>query len=283
MSGTLADALSHKQAIEAELDAHIARGPQPLLEAMRYSVLNGGKRLRGLLCLLSCSAVNPSRYQQAMPVAAGLECVHAMSLVHDDLPCMDDDDLRRGKPTCHRVYGEAVALLAGDALLVEGIGMCLQAGPEVARVVIGAIGCQGMTGGQMLDLSNLETTVAELEQTHLLKTGALLSASVVAGGMVGGATAEQLSGLRGFGNDLGLAFQIFDDLLDYEGSEAQLGKAVGKDASRKKITYPGLLGLAEAHQRAAALIADAKSELARVGLDTPGLSEIADFVVKRRS
>jgi geranylgeranyl diphosphate synthase type II len=135
----------------------------------------------------------------------------------------------------------------------------------------------------MLDLSNLETTVAELEQTHLLKTGALLSASVVAGGMVGGATAEQLSGLRGFGNDLGLAFQIFDDLLDYEGSEAQLGKAVGKDASRKKITYPGLLGLAEAHQRAAALIADAKSELARVGLDTPGLSEIADFVVKRRS
>ena len=220
-------------------------------EAVRYSLEAGGKRVRPVLCLLACEAVGGTA-AQALPGALALEYIHTYSLIHDDLPAMDDDDLRRGRPTNHKVFGEGHAILAGDALLTEAFGLLAAADldpvkrAEALALLAEGAGWRGMAGGQALDLEG-ETLAAydldHLRLIHRLKTGALLRASVEIGAVLGGAAPEERSALRAYGEAIGLAFQIQDDILDATATEADLGKRAGKDARRGKITYPSLLGL----------------------------------------
>jgi geranylgeranyl diphosphate synthase type II len=221
-------------------------------EAMRYSLEAGGKRVRPILCLLAAEAVH-GRAEDALPGALALECIHTYSLVHDDLPAMDDDDLRRGKPTCHIAFGEAHAILAGDGLLTEAFRILASgSGSDPARrveavaVLAEAAGWRGMVGGQALDLEGEQVAdygLDHLKTIHRLKTGALLRASTELGGILAGADAVQRQALRAYGEAIGLAFQIQDDILDATATEATLGKRAGKDEGRGKITYPALLGL----------------------------------------
>lgn len=220
-------------------------------EAVRYSLEAGGKRVRPVLCLLACEAVGGIAVQ-ALPGALALEYIHTYSLIHDDLPAMDDDDLRRGRPTNHRVFGEGHAILAGDALLTEAFGV-LAAAPleptrraEAVALLAEGAGWRGMAGGQALDLEGeaLQTyELGHLRLIHRLKTGALLRTSLEIGAVLGGATPAERQALRAYGEAIGLAFQIRDDLLDATATEADLGKRTGKDAGKGKITYPSLLGL----------------------------------------
>ncbi len=262
-----------------------------LWEAMRYSSLGGGKRIRGILCLASFEALGRDDWQKLLPVAGGIECIHAMSLVHDDLPCMDNDDLRRGKPTCHKAYDEATALLAGDALLVEGISLCLSAQFEpgillkITQLLTQAVGAYGMTGGQMIDLINTDKeniSLDELQTMHKLKTGAFLRASVLIGAVAAGASEEQLKAFEVYAENIGLAFQIADDLLDLESDSATLGKTAGKDLAQNKTTYPKLLGLEASKQKALDLVKEAKEVLVRGGIQSEALSKIADYIVLRK-
>lgn len=223
-----------------------------LLESMRYSLLAGGKRLRPLLCLAFCEAAG-GRAEDALSAAAAIELVHTFSLIHDDLPCMDDGELRRGKPTNHRVYGEAMATLAGDALLTAAFRLLAQmdAPPECALKCVEYLACaageDGMGAGQALDLRSCETapTKAEVLQLHDLKTGAMIRAACQMGALLGGGTPEQVAAAGEFGASLGLAYQIRDDILDRVGSEAELGKHVGQDEKNGKTTFVTLLGLEE--------------------------------------
>jgi len=224
---------------------------QRLGEAVRYSLEAGGKRVRPVLCMLACESVGGSP-AQALPGALALEYVHTYSLIHDDLPAMDDDDLRRGRPTSHKVFGEGHAILAGDALLTEAFGVLATADLDPTRraealaLLAEGAGWRGMAGGQALDLEGETLTTYDLDHLrliHRLKTGALLRASLEIGGVLGGAHPVEQSALRAFGEAIGLAFQIQDDILDATASEADLGKRAGKDAGRGKITYPSLLGL----------------------------------------
>ena len=232
-----------------------------LAEAMTYSLKAGGKRIRPVLCMLAAEAVGASA-GSALACAVALEYIHTYSLIHDDLPAMDDDDLRRGKPTCHRVFGEGQAILAGDGLLTEAFTL-LASDPalppsrrvEALRVLGEAAGWQGMAGGQSLDLAGEQQTrgaepvgMAQLQVIHRLKTGALLRAALEMGAIAGNATPEQRTSLRTAGAALGLAFQIQDDILDATATEAEMGKRVGKDEGKGKITYPLLLGLTGARQ-----------------------------------
>lgn len=230
-----------------------------LAEAMRYSLEAGGKRVRPLLCLLAAESVGGTA-EAALGGALALEYVHTYSLIHDDLPAMDDDDLRRGKPTCHKVYGEAHAILAGDGLLTEAFGVLARDGRipallrlEAVALLAEAAGWRGMVGGQALDLEagqpprrESTSTLDHLRLIHRLKTGALLRASMEMGAVLGGADPAHRATLREAGALLGLAFQIQDDILDATATEADLGKRVGKDPGRGKITYPALLGLDQA-------------------------------------
>ena len=238
--------------LDAGLTAPFRQGDAMRLgEAMRYSLEAGGKRVRPVLCLLACEAVGGTSVQ-ALPGALALEYVHTYSLIHDDLPAMDDDDLRRGRPTNHKVFGEGHAILAGDALLTEAFGVLATADLEpgkraeaLALLAEGA-GWRGMAGGQALDLEGETLATYDLDHLrliHRLKTGALLRASVEIGAVLGGATAEARSALRAYGEAIGLAFQIQDDILDATATDADLGKRAGKDAGKGKITYPSLLGL----------------------------------------
>lgn len=221
-------------------------------EAMRYSLEAGGKRVRPMLCLLAAEAVGGS-LEAALPGALALECIHTYSLVHDDLPAMDDDDLRRGKPTCHIAFGEAHAILAGDGLLTEAFRLLAAEGAldparrvEAITVLAEAAGWRGMVGGQALDLEGEQLNdygLDHLKTIHRLKTGALLRAATELGAILAGADAGQRLALREYGEAIGLAFQIQDDILDATATEATLGKRAGKDAGRGKITYPALLGL----------------------------------------
>ncbi len=221
-------------------------------EAMCYSLEAGGKRVRPILCLLAAEAVGGS-VEEALPGALALECIHTYSLVHDDLPAMDDDDLRRGKPTCHIAFGEAHAILAGDGLLTEAFRILAVEGSldparrvEAIAVLAEASGWRGMVGGQALDLEGEQIAdygLDHLKTIHRLKTGALLRAATELGAILGGADAAQRQALRAYGEAIGLAFQIQDDILDATASEAALGKRAGKDQDRGKITYPALLGL----------------------------------------
>ena len=224
---------------------------QRLGEAMRYSLEAGGKRVRPVLCLLACEAVGGTP-AQALPGALALEYVHTYSLIHDDLPAMDDDDLRRGRPTNHKVFGEGHAILAGDALLTEAFGVLAAADLDPIRraaalaLLAEGAGWRGMAGGQALDLEGEKIAVYDLDHLrliHRLKTGALLRAALEIGAVLGGAKSAERAALRTFGEAIGLAFQIQDDILDATASDADLGKRAGKDAGRGKITYPSLLGL----------------------------------------
>ncbi|MGE5507115.1 MAG: polyprenyl synthetase family protein [Chitinophagales bacterium] len=280
--------------IEAALAAALPSAGTPpvrLHAAMRYATLGGGKRLRGFLALLAARAAG-GEAEQALPAACALEMVHAYSLIHDDLPCMDDDDWRRGRPATHRVFGEAFALLAGDALLTQAFAVLGAAAAEVApagRVAQAvaelamAAGSLGMAGGQADDLDGerRDLSLAQLESIHRRKTGALVRGSLRLGGLLGGADEASLEQLTRYGEALGLAFQITDDLLDVEGEQEKTGKTVGKDAARAKATYPRLLGVEGARRKACEAVAEAKVAAGALGEGGLFLTELADFVLAR--
>ncbi len=263
--------------------------PQPLHDAMRYSLLAGGKRLRPILVLLAAKACQAD-IQQALPAACAVEMVHTYSLIHDDLPAMDDDDLRRGKPTNHIVFGEANAILAGDALLTyafELIATQITPGEVSARCIAAlakGAGPEGMVAGQVLDLAAEQhpvTEPTELENIHRCKTGKLIAASLQMGGIIGGATPLQLTHLEKYGHYIGLAFQIMDDILDCVGHADTMGKHVRKDANLGKATYPQLLGLEKSQTLADNLVSQAKDELKTFGENALDLIHLADYLRNR--
>ena len=280
-----------QQRVEQALDRWVvAESPAGLGEPMRYAVTGGGKRLRPLLVLAACAAVggNP---EAALRAACAVELIHAYSLVHDDLPCMDNDVLRRGKPTVHVRFGEARALLAGDALQAlafelltptEGVPPAMQAG--LCRLLAQAAGVQGMAGGQAIDLASVgrQLDEQELRTMHRLKTGALLQASVLMGAACGAPNLRARKALSQYGAAVGLAFQVVDDVLDVTQDSATLGKTAGKDAACSKPTYVSLLGLDGARAEAQALLREAQQALRGCGLaDTRALAALAEMVVHR--
>ena len=260
-----------------------------LLDAMRYSLLAGGKRIRPVLLLKFCEAAGGER-SAALPAACGIEMLHTYSLIHDDLPCMDNDDLRRGKPTCHKVFGETNAVLAGDALQSAAYGAVLSSpvAPErtaaMAKTLAFAAAEQGMCGGQYLDTSKegLLVTEDELYEIHRLKTGALLRAACVMGVQCAGGTAEQVSAAEDFAMNLGLAFQIRDDVLDTISTVDELGKPIGSDAAEKKTTFVSLLGVEECSRLVHEHTEKAKSAIAGLFSDTDFLCWLADVLADRR-
>jgi geranylgeranyl diphosphate synthase type II len=262
--------------------------PNPLAEAIRYSLLAPAKRLRPLLVCMAAEACGGS-LAEAMPAACAVEMIHTYSLIHDDLPAMDDDDLRRGRPTNHKVYGEALAILAGDALLTMAFEVLArdiqppQVAAECCAVLASAAGPCWLVGGQAADLEGaaLHNELGALESIHRRKTGAMFLASLKMGALTAGADATQLNALEEYGRRLGLAFQIMDDLLDVQGDEEAVGKRLGKDASRGKVTFPGLLGIDESHQRAQTLITEACQALAPFGSAAEGLEALARYVLER--
>lgn len=283
--------------VEAALDAALApERPESLREAMRYSLLAGGKRLRPILCLAACELAG-GRRDLAMPTAVALEMIHTMSLIHDDLPAMDNDDLRRGRPTNHKVFGEANAILAGDALLTRAFEMVALRSPGVPAqqllAVVGelslASGAPGLVGGQVVDLECEGRSVdfETLEYIHLHKTGALLRACVISGALIAGAPQDLLTALGVYARGIGLAFQIIDDILDLTASSEVLGKTAGKDLAADKTTYPKLLGLDQSRQRADALVAEAKAALGPFATERDGPSRaapllaLADYITSR--
>jgi geranylgeranyl diphosphate synthase type II len=278
-------------AIDAALDRYSQFDdgcPPELAEAIRYALLAPGKRLRPRLVLLAAEACGGSS-DDALAAACAVEMIHTYSLVHDDLPAMDDDDLRRGRPTCHKVFGEAVAILVGDALLArafEVLASDVHPADRAVRscAVLGhAAGATALVGGQASDLAAgvMADDIPSLESIHRRKTGALITASLELGGIVAGATREQLSALKTYGQNLGLAFQITDDLLDVSGTQADVGKRIAKDADRGKATYPQLLGIEESRVRAAELVEEACAAVAIFGDAAQPLVELATFVRDR--
>ncbi len=281
--------LERQQRIEGVLDRALAPAvsiPHVLIEAMRYATLGGGKRMRPLL------AYAAGELAQAEPaavdgVAAAVEMIHAYSLVHDDLPAMDNDVLRRGKPTCHVKFGEAMALLAGDALQAQAFA-ALQAvrlpdPAQACRLLAQAAGAAGMAGGQAVDLLHVGKAMAlpALESMHRMKTGAMIRVSILLGAQCGRGAQGTEAALATFARAVGLAFQVVDDILDVEGSAASLGKTAGKDAAQNKPTYVSLLGLAEAREHAEALREEAHAAIAPFGRRGRRLGEIADWITKR--
>jgi len=272
-----------------------AEGPEaPLFAAMRYAAIGGGKRLRGFLVLEGARQFGVSR-QAALRVAAAIEMVHAYSLVHDDLPAMDDDDLRRGKPTVHKAWDEATAILAGDALQAHAFTVLAEEAThpdpavrvELVRCLSKAAGPRGMCGGQMIDMlaeqSGGQLDEMEVGRLQVLKTGKLIEFSAEAGAVLGKAPAAQRHALLAYGRDLGAAFQIADDLLDATASAEETGKATGKDAAAGKATLVSLLGLERARLQAERLVAQAKDHLDGFGERGDLLRMLADFTIERRS
>ncbi|MBP3964374.1 polyprenyl synthetase family protein [Paenibacillus sp. DLE-14] len=262
---------------------------------MMYSLEAGGKRLRPILVLTAAEAVNqdPNARKQAMPIACAIEMIHTYSLVHDDLPAMDNDDYRRGKLTNHKVFGEAMAILAGDGLLTHAFyavtqASALGASPETTLAIVADLaklaGAAGMVGGQVADILGEQgvTSLEELEYIHLHKTSDLIVFSVLAGARIGGASQQQLESLQQFARKLGLAFQIQDDILDLIGDESKLGKPVQSDVEQQKVTYPYLIGMDESLALVERLTQDAKQALAEAKLATPDyLLAIADYLMRR--
>ncbi len=284
--------LAHaRESVEEALDQSLApERPELLRESMRYSLLAGGKRLRPILCLAACELAGGDT-SKALPTAVALEMIHTMSLIHDDLPAMDNDDLRRGRPTNHKVYGDALAILAGDALLTRAFEMVAirTEGVPAERLlkVVGEIslvaGAPGLVGGQVedLDCEGKEVDLNTLEFIHLHKTGALLTACVVCGALIGGAEEDLIVSLRTYARGIGLAFQIIDDILDVTASSEVLGKTAGKDLLADKMTYPKLLGLDESRKRANALIKEAKEALKPWKKKALPLLALADYITSR--
>jgi geranylgeranyl diphosphate synthase, type II len=281
------------RALEAYLPA--VRGPAfRVVQAMHYSLFVGGKRLRPILCLAAAAAVGGDP-GEALPAACALEMIHTYSLIHDDLPAMDDDDLRRGQPTCHKQFDEATAILAGDGLLTEAFHILAAAAPrfegreamllEITELLAKAAGYRGMVGGQMLDLmaEGRKISFKELELIHRFKTGALLTAATRAGALVGGGSRVEVAALTSYGERFGLAFQITDDLLDVEGDAAEMGKAPGMDEQRHKATYPALVGLEASRQWARRLVEEAVAELEPFRDRADPLRELAQYLLVRRS
>ncbi|NPA94532.1 MAG: polyprenyl synthetase family protein [Thermodesulfobacteria bacterium] len=284
-----------KQLVDEHLDRLLPQPEGPsgkVVEAMRYSISAGGKRVRPILMMAACEAVGGD-FSTILPAACAMECVHTYSLIHDDLPAMDDDDLRRGKPTCHKVFGEAIAILAGDGLLTYAFELMTH--PELTSYVGGRIlnqaisifakaaGVAGMVGGQTADIlfEDKPVDAQTLAYIHRHKTGALIRASVEMGALLGGGTPEQVERLSNYGTALGLAFQVVDDLLDVIGDEKKLGKPVGSDEKNKKATYPALFGIEETRKRAQDLKMEALDALSGFGSEAEPLRAIAIYVVER--
>ncbi len=289
-----------KSFIEPRLDAAIADSPDGaarLLESMRYALLAPGKRLRPALAIWAASSCG-GHWEAAAPAAIAVEMVHAYSLVHDDLPAMDDDDLRRGRPTCHRAFDEATAILCGDALLALAFetlaeGLPADVAGQGCLMLARAAGGSALVGGQADDLAaergwitpmttaSTDEQVAWLERIHRRKTGALFSAALELGALSAGATPEQRHALASYGRSFGLAFQIADDLLDAEGTEAAVGKRVGKDADRGKLTYPTIIGVEASRARGTALAIEAAAAVASLGEPATELTRLAHWIVSR--
>ncbi|MGE5702767.1 MAG: polyprenyl synthetase family protein [Clostridia bacterium] len=298
MTVTLASYLDEKIAmLEAELPLALEQQdvPQRLYDSMKYSLMAGGKRLRPILVLAVLEALGKSA-RRGIPYAIALEMIHTYSLIHDDLPAMDDDDLRRGKPTNHKMFDEATAILAGDALLTRAFSLIAQAytgHPEVsAETTVKLIaelgkraGASGMVGGQMADIQGegRHLSLDQLEFIHHHKTGDLLLAALLGGGYLAEATDEQLAALQTYGVSIGLAFQIQDDILNVEGDAALLGKAVGSDAEKQKATYPSLLGMEASRERLHRLVTDAKQAISNAGITGSALHLLADYIVERKN
>ncbi len=270
-----------------------ATPPEYLHRAMRYSLLGGGKRLRPALVLASGEAMG-AKTDDLMPAACAIEMIHTYSLIHDDLPAMDNDDLRRGRPTCHKAFGEAVAILAGDALHTLAFQVLASASGSLnserrIRVIdefASAAGSMyGMIGGQMADIENEGKKVdpSTLEYIHRSKTGALIAASVAVGGIIAGASDDSIERLRSYGQRIGLAFQIADDILDVVSTSEQLGKTPGKDQAVNKATYPAIHGIAGSETRASQLVDEAVATVSTLNRDTRVLEELARFIIARTS
>jgi geranylgeranyl diphosphate synthase type II len=264
--------------------------PPSVHRAMRYSVMAGGKRLRPILVIAGAEAVGGGA-EAVMPTACALEMIHTYSLIHDDLPAMDDDDYRRGRLTNHKVFGEAIAILAGDALLTLAFELIARSAGdprvicEVVASVAEAAGTRGMVGGQVVDIESEGKGVGgeTLEYIHRHKTAALIRVSLCAGASLAGATPAQTAAIRTAGDDLGLAFQIVDDILDVEGNLAELGKTAGSDERKKKVTYPALYGLDVSRAKARELMEHALAALAPLGPPAEPIRALAAFIVERKS
>ncbi len=283
----------YRQMVEAALDEYLPMGyPPKIYEAMRYSLLAGGKRLRPILVLASCELMGAD-LAWGMPTACAIEMIHTMSLIHDDLPAMDNDDYRRGKLTNHKVYGEDIAILAGDGLLAYAFEVIAARTPlavprervvRVIALIARSVSAAGLVGGQVVDLEmegNPNATEEMLNYIHQHKTGALLEAAVLGGAILGGAQEGELTLLRQYAQNIGLAFQIIDDILDITSTQAELGKSVGKDEKAQKLTYPKLWGIAASQARATQLIGEAKEKLTQFGERGVPLQALADFIVAR--
>lgn len=288
--------LNHKrgmvsQALNDMIQAHFS--DSRLASAMQYSLMASGKRIRPVLCMAAAETVGEIT-PDVIQTACAIEMIHTYSLIHDDLPAMDNDDLRRGKPTCHIKYDEATAILAGDALLT--LAFEILSGPatlpgnnavnqlQVINLISKAAGHKGMIEGQMRDMEaeNAVITVDALKKIHYLKTGALIDASIVAGALLAGADARSIEQLKIYADNIGLAFQVADDILNVEGDAARMGKATGTDASRNKATYPGLLGMEKSRQFAADLINNALHALEIFGNKANSLAAIAAYIIERK-
>ncbi|TFJ84294.1 hypothetical protein NSK_004285 [Nannochloropsis salina CCMP1776] len=289
--------LDKKDAVESALDASLqVTSPQvaKITESMRYSLLAGGKRIRPIMCIAACEMAGGTA-EDAMAAAVALEMIHTMSLIHDDLPSMDNDSLRRGKPTNHVIYGEDVAILAGDALLSTAFEHVAKHTPShvpaervvsvIARLAA-SVGATGLAGGQVMDLEcegKKGVGLEELTWIHTHKTAALLKVSVAAGAILGGASAEEVEACETYALDIGLAFQVADDILDVTASTEALGKTAGKDLNMDKTTYPKLLGLEGSREEARRLVGEAKAALGRFGGRAAPLLAIADYIVERKN
>lgn len=286
--------LQKQRLVNARLDELLTESPARIVEAMRYSLLAGGKRIRPVLCMAASEAIHGAS-ENALSVACAIEMIHTYSLIHDDLPAMDNDRLRRGKLTCHVKFDEATAILAGDALLTLAFEVVTQ--PEqydkrsviqrffVLREIAAAAGYKGMIEGQMRDIvaEGSPLSEKELESLHLLKTGALIEASVVSGAIMADATEEQVDHLRSYAKNIGLAFQVADDILNVEGDPRLMGKATGTDSVRNKNTYPSLMGLENAKVYAASLIQKALDNIACFDEKSEPLRAIATYIIHRKN
>jgi geranylgeranyl diphosphate synthase type II len=286
------------QLVDETLDGFLPQAdelPISIHKSMRYSVFAGGKRVRPILLLAACEAVGGD-ISHAMPAACAMEMIHTYSLIHDDLPAMDDDDFRRGNPTNHKVFGEAIAILAGDALLTEAFillskpaslkGADPSAMLRVVQEIAFCAGSQGMVGGQVVDMESegkRDIDLATVQYIHTHKTGALIKAAVKAGAIIGRAEGNELEAMTRYGEAIGLAFQIADDILDIEGTTEEIGKDAGSDEARGKATYPAVVGIGEAKKRAAELVDMAMEALSCFDEKADPLREIARYVVYRKS
>lgn len=283
-----------KQEVETALDASIAvTYPEKIYESMRYSLMAGGKRLRPILCLAASELLGGDR-GATMPTACAMEMVHTMSLIHDDLPAMDNDDFRRGKLTNHKVYGDDIAILAGDALLAYAFEFIATEtkGVPAERILkaiahLGhAVAATGLVGGQVVDLEcegKQDVTADTLTFIHIHKTAALLESCVICGALLAGANDTDIMRLSTYANNIGLAFQIIDDILDITSTSEQLGKTAGKDIAAQKVTYPSLWGIEASQQKAEELVKNAKAQLISYGDNALPLMAIADYITMRKN